>query len=517
MNEHDLRHGLRQVQSGLARPMNEYIRAARRMTFMVKAVDLTFESLYEGRALERAIWRYESLWLPLLAAVSDPPTADSIDVLPRPQWSQTSFALRVDEIRAKNFSKGGLWHSKETLMPPLDIAWVWHCHRLQPHAYIEDLKRFVKNDDQQTFEYMKRACSPTVNTAFKFSDGEDAQSKQTRRLWEIIYPFECFMPKYLLTHSYDEEMSKKRKHITSYTNEMSRQSFRSILKYDLPRAALLQKAFLHQITNENDIEAAELFETEAYLTRAYHRYLQFISLHKKFPTKLLIPMNDINIMWHMHISCTWEYHNDCESVVGFIVKHDSISVDEIRRESVEKMEAERLESGQAVVDEDLKNLEEDEIQELMEKRQRGIPIKETKEIWESIYGNKPRYDSHDTRFRGQPSGERGGFYQMFLKTNGTTNDISFMETVARMAFSVFVFFIGALFTCWAFYHTMRHHGKYLIGLPTGIGIMGIGLYIFLAIPVSRPLSSSSRYWLEREYAQTHNPLPPYLVATKKTS
>lgn len=478
------------------------------MIYLTKAVDLTLESLYSGPALRRAIWRYEALWLPILAAVSAPPAANE------GVWTVHSFGARVSEIRSKNFAKGGLWLSRRDLVPPLDIAWVWHVHRLQPEEYAKDLERFGVDD--RTKNYFKEACRTELSTAFKFSDGEDSQSRRTRRLWEIVYPYERFMPAYLLSCSYEEEERRKRREITSYTNEITRLGFRSNLKYDLEQAAELQKAFLYQIVDENDTEASETFETNQYLYKAWARYLLFISLHDHAQDVFLVPMNDINIIWHMHLSATTEYEKDCKVIVGRIIKHDSIAVEQLRIKQVQEMEAEQAANGTLPLEQD--TLEEDELADLMEKRGRGISIKETKAIWESQYGSKPRYDTVETRYRGQPKGERGGFKEVFEKTNGTTRDITWTETLSRMLLAFVVFVVGVILLCVAFIRAMRRHGIYLLGLPVGAGVMGLGLFIFLAIPISRPLSSESRYWLEKSYMQTHNALQPYLVSSgKKTS
>ncbi|PXF42672.1 Glycine-rich domain-containing protein 2 [Gracilariopsis chorda] len=511
MDSHILSNELQRMHRNLSHAMMEYLHATRSMTYMVKAVDLTYESMYEGPALQRSIWRYEALWLPLLAAISNPPTPDNDDPI-KPQWSQHMFSTKVDEIRAKNFATGGLWLNSEIIVPPLDIAWVWHCHRLNPHAYAEDLARFARDQHLQTIAYITSACSTTITTAFKFSDGEDSQSRPTRRLWEIVYPYEAYMPKYLLNHTYAEEESRKRQHITSYTNEINRSTFRSVLGYDLSHAALLQKSFVYQIIDEDDPDKAELYETNPYLMRAFQRYLQFIVLHKSANNELLVPMKDINLIWHMHLSCTTEYTNDCNALIGYIVKHDSIAVEQTRRKEIEAMEAERAANGGNDT-----NLEDDEMRELREQRQRGISISRTKQLWEGTYGTKPRYDLPDTRYRGEPSGNRGGFKQIFEKTNGTSRDISWIEALLLMTLAIFVFFSGSVALVYAFYKTMVTHGKYLLGLPAGAGIMGLGVYIFLAIPISRPLSSSSRYWQDRAYKQTHNPLPPFLTATTKKS
>lgn len=518
MAERTLHNELVRLQRDLSRSMAEYINATRRMIYLVKAVDLTLESLYSGRALERAIWRYEALWLPILAALSDP-TSGSNQLDDRPAWKQPAFTTKVDDIRSKNFSKGGLWLSKDTVVPPIDIAWVWHCHRLNPVAYEADLKAFCAASSEHsdephkfTADYIKRACATDIETAFTFSDGEDSQSRPTRRLWDIVYPFESYMPKYLLSHSFAVEESKKRQHITSYTNEIVRTSFRSILQYDLMRACAIQKSFLYQIVDEDDPDRGEVYETNKYLQRAYQRYLQFIILHGYAPDVLLVPMNDINIIWHMHLSCTAEYAHDCAVLNnGRLVLHDPIHVDDMRIEAIQQEE--QLDVN--VDDIDPSIMEETEFKKIQEKKRRGIAIRETKAIWESIYGSQPRYDLPDTVYRGQPPGERGGFYPIFVRFNGTAKDITWPETILYMILAVAVFCAGGFATVWAFYKTLVDHGKFLLGIPAGVGVMGLGIYIFLCIPTSRPLSSQSRFWLERAYRQTHNPLPPYLISTDK--
>lgn len=511
MDPTTLHEWLPRVQRNLSHCQADYITAARRLMYMVKAVDLTLESLYTGPALERAVWRYEALWYPLLAAVAQHPSKQR----PELNWVHHAFATKVDEIRSKNFSRGGLWLSTEDLVPPLDIAWVWYVHRINPTAYAADLAQYARDAHAPTVAFMRDAAATTLDTAFKFSNGEDAQSKPTRRLWDIVYPFESFMPKYLLSHSYEQELLTKRQHITSYTNEINRAAFRSVLNYDLVRAARLQKAFVYQIVDEHQPENSEIFETTPYLDRAYHRYLQFLLLHDRAPGKFLVPMNDINIMWHMHLAATREYAHDTHVLIGRALEHDSIAVEGMRKKSVDEMEAKIAATADGPTE--LSEMEDEERADLLEKRRRGVAVRETKVLWEDLYGTKPRYDLPDTCYRGEPPGERGGFYEMFEKVNGTTKDISWHETLLRMLLAMKVFAAGCVLLAWSFWRTMRTHGMFLVGLPAGLCVMGLGVYIFLAIPISRPLSSTSRYWLERSYKQMHNPLPPYLISTSKKS
>ncbi|KAI3825357.1 hypothetical protein L1987_06840 [Smallanthus sonchifolius] len=55
--------------------------------------------LYDGRMLERAIYRYKYCWLPLLA----------------------------------NYSRSKVCEWQ--LVVPLDCEWIWHCHRLNPVSF----------------------------------------------------------------------------------------------------------------------------------------------------------------------------------------------------------------------------------------------------------------------------------------------------------------------------------------------------------------------------------------------
>lgn len=515
------------MQRGLTRSKPEAVDAARRMLFMVKAVDLTYEPLYDGPALARAVWRYEALWLPLLFATS-PAHAPPVQIL-----HSNAFARTVDEIRAKNSAAGGLNLTHQDLVPPLDIAWVWHCHRLNPHRYASDIGSLTSSG---------APLDTDLHDSFRFSDGQDAQSKRVRMLWENVYPFEAFMPKYLLSHSYEVEERIKRQAITSYSNEMTRTGFRTMIRAEnIMRVASIQKTFLWQVVGGNSDPVSEtVIETNEYLGRAYDRYLLFLALHKRVNSdQLLVPMNDINIIWHSHLSCSHEYKVDCQMLLGYTLKHDSIGVEDrrLRRaqmviDAVDGDDSDDPNAGDHVHDPldfsddneteslglpsvDLAEMEESEIAELLEKRRRGVSIKETKLRWEETYGSKPRYDLPDTLYRGEPEGERGGFYYIFERTNGTSKDLSWPVTFALMVLSSMVGMAGFVLASWSFYRTMVTHGKFLAGVPLGVGILGASVYAFLKIPINRPLSSDARFWLDRSLKQTHNPLPPYLISSTK--
>ena len=84
-------------------------------------------NLYEGVYFERALYRYEVIWLPMLQ---------------RYQYA-------------------------EKLIPPIDVQWVWHVHMLCPTQYIEDMKsvsKFIVNNRlksereiQNNFQFSKQS------------------------------------------------------------------------------------------------------------------------------------------------------------------------------------------------------------------------------------------------------------------------------------------------------------------------------------------------------------------------
>jgi hypothetical protein len=76
--------------------------------------------LCQGGALKEALRRYERLWLPLIAAQAGPSSNTG-----NGQQQQQGY---------------------NQLVPPLDIAFLWHLHRLQPGLYSEDCQQLKGRD-----------------------------------------------------------------------------------------------------------------------------------------------------------------------------------------------------------------------------------------------------------------------------------------------------------------------------------------------------------------------------------
>jgi hypothetical protein len=94
--------------------------------------------LYYGPCAEAAARRYEQHWLPLLASAT-----------------------------AKSEADAG------QLVPPLDIAYAWLCHRLAPAAYEADCQRLFG-----------RPLDPVnAEQALSFDDGTSAKGVASQKAW----------------------------------------------------------------------------------------------------------------------------------------------------------------------------------------------------------------------------------------------------------------------------------------------------------------------------------------------
>ena len=102
------------------------------------------DELYLGRALPGAIERYVKFWLPLVS-----------------------------------HSIGSEGRGDAPLIPPVDIAWVWHLHRLAPRRYAT-----------YCTERFGRVLDPAT-AAFQAQTASDADD-ETRRLWRQRFGDEPF-------------------------------------------------------------------------------------------------------------------------------------------------------------------------------------------------------------------------------------------------------------------------------------------------------------------------------------
>ncbi|KAL3161757.1 hypothetical protein ABBQ38_008852 [Trebouxia sp. C0009 RCD-2024] len=211
--------------------------------------------LYEGRGAANAVQRYQTQWLPLLAS-----------------------AL-----------KEGLDTSK--LIPPLDIAFAWHVHRLNPVAYAADCQHAVGS-----------VIQVDGVQAFKFSDGTDSQSRFARSYWRKKRVAGNFFP--------------TQRDLTSPTAGGSTKGIVGFANIDLLSAMKCQAAFLKQI-----LQPALLGQKQEIIAR----YDQFLQLRKMCPEMFCVPPLDVDFMWHTHMSMTVQYHEMSMQHFGGLLSHESVS------------------------------------------------------------------------------------------------------------------------------------------------------------------------------------------------
>lgn len=198
--------------------------------------------LHGGQVVENAIQRYEKLWLPLAAKYSD-----------------------------------------HILAAPLDVEWVWHCHLLNPAAYLKDCRRVVgKIVDHRLLDRERRKQS----------------LQESRVLWRREYPNEPF--------EFDSE--------SNYLHDLDFTSA-SKITYNLAAAITRQKVFYYQVSLPH-------YKDERFLNQAVLRYKKFLHLKKKHPYTFIVPCYDIDLIWHTHMLHPNIYHHDVITILGHLFNHD---------------------------------------------------------------------------------------------------------------------------------------------------------------------------------------------------
>ena len=222
------------------------------------SVDLVQSSLYMQDFLElidmenfstskiqKAIYRYENHWLPLCRHLLE---------------------------QGKNLTN---------FYPPLDVAWIWHCHLLSPTHYKIDMTKKLGM-------LLPHAC-------IKYTDIFD-KIENTKLVWQNETG---------LSFDYKEKKSV----------DDSFKEFSSKLSYDLYEAVKRQKNFYYQVNLPH-------FRSPMFLRKALERYINFLFLKYKNPDTFLVPCYAIDIMWHTHQLHPVEYSFDCEVMFEKIFPHD---------------------------------------------------------------------------------------------------------------------------------------------------------------------------------------------------
>lgn len=217
--------------------------------FLLKVDGL--EYLRNDAVLQYAIHRYENLWLPLVASQNDE------YILP------------------------------ECLEPPVDIAWVWHCHMLSPHNYASYCKSLFGKVLDHSVSKSKAAYDLTKSTWARHYPNEPFELSQ-----DIVYGNCPTVPPY---------PSKSD-------------------SFDLLAAIHRQQDFVYNIHLPH-------YRNMMFLEAGLTRYKQYLFLKKKHPTVFLVPCYDIDLIWHTHQLHPIDYERVTKSLLGWLLIHDDTDSD----------------------------------------------------------------------------------------------------------------------------------------------------------------------------------------------
>jgi Glycine-rich domain-containing protein-like len=190
----------------------------------------------------------------------------------------------------------------DPLIPPPDIAWLWHCHRLAPSLYEQHvLCRF-------------RKLLEAPRNAFDFQTDKDERqdARRTRVIWQELYPGVSFFLK-------EANNEKEERHPKGHVNV---EAFLA-REIHLLQCSQRQASFLWQVLPERFSDADFLLDS----VQSYIRFLQLFGKTARSsanPNKTpLIPTIPIDLMWHTHILKSLQmYNDDCTRIAGRRFHHD---------------------------------------------------------------------------------------------------------------------------------------------------------------------------------------------------
>ena len=126
---------------------SNYVKAAHSLIATLNAVDNHPQLYFNKQVLQRAIHRYEHVWIPLLTRVP----------------------------------RGG----RAKLVPPLEVEWVWICHMLAPHIYAVDSAAIWKLHEPSQEDYV-------IDHAVLGPRERQRGLLRAEALWVSIFPDEPF-------------------------------------------------------------------------------------------------------------------------------------------------------------------------------------------------------------------------------------------------------------------------------------------------------------------------------------
>jgi Glycine-rich domain-containing protein-like len=247
--------------------------------------------------------RYKDYWLPLVAEAYD---------IEYNQSNTTSLEQKQSFLPSLT----------EQLVPPCDVAWLWHCHRLAPARYKSYIRKEYSN------KYSKRVHETILNCndpkiPFQIVSGNDI----TRKLWNDMYPTEPFdltikngfgtITSVINSHKH---IVKNEDRFVSVQNSITDASL-LLDGYNLLLASIRQKSFWYQVSIPcyQDIDYID-----SVCVTMYKQFLQLKGTNKDETTHFfIVPTYSIDLTWHTHmLSSVPLYDKDCTTIMGHTLNHD---------------------------------------------------------------------------------------------------------------------------------------------------------------------------------------------------
>jgi Glycine-rich domain-containing protein-like/WWE domain len=287
-------------------------------------------------------------------------------------------------------------HSQELLIPPADIAWLWHCHRLAPFRYSSYCKACYGGN---VLEVNPPFTAHFARDDEVFGSNLDEDKIQdmvgrTVTLWNDQYPNESFHP------SEETRSSNDHQHSISATNNDTEAIDENLLLdgFDLLSSTDRQAGFLWQVS-------APSFSDLNFLQEGLVNYHKFLYMKKMTTIKdmIIVPTFQIDLFWHTHIlSSMAGYYRDCIAIIGSPLHHDDGFDD-------------RSEGGAL-----------------------DVAYTATKEAWKKLYGEE--YHVEGGMYRGEPPTL---YYQPEFVFESTRMNQYYMQPTQEHPFNQFIGVQGA--------------------------------------------------------------------------
>lgn len=291
----------------------DLIPAARSYLAVLRAVSALPCLISHRPTIARAVARYSLCWLPLLHETS---------------------------------SKGGESPPRPSLCPPLDVLWVWVCHRLHPATYVRDCQRVFG----AVLDCPRQLLQDEVTTASLLSS-----VTHTRALWSQRFPQEPFDLDLPCTASGDAAPCAGSGRTAGAlipegiggAFQDGRESALQAIQEELLQGVLRQASFCFQVARPHfwgsDFLATSAQRYRGFLFLMQRQQLEHKAMHSKAHQGgrqgcctsssrrtqgiFCVPTYDIDLMWHAHQLFPSAYALDCARLFGGLKDHDDSDQD----------------------------------------------------------------------------------------------------------------------------------------------------------------------------------------------